>query len=170
MFSGQTGQDLEKAILTFHGQIRAIQSIARPEGARGRKSDPDWTRTNDLLLRRQLLYPAELPDQFLQKYKKPSDGWPLFSRGGQIRTDDLLLPKQARYRATLHPEILVKGFEERTTFPGRGTYVPRGVIGNHCQHKEQEPVRTDTAAAKLIQASTGGTQLSFYALRFVDLR
>ena len=24
--------------------------------------DPDWIRTNDLLLRRQLLYPAELPD------------------------------------------------------------------------------------------------------------
>ena len=33
--------------------------------------DPDWIRTNDLLLRRQLLYPAELPDHpFLgwQKY------------------------------------------------------------------------------------------------------
>ena len=26
--------------------------------------DPDWIRTNDLLLRRQLLYPAELRDQF----------------------------------------------------------------------------------------------------------
>lgn len=26
-----------------------------------KKSDPDWIRTNDLLLRRQLLYPAELP-------------------------------------------------------------------------------------------------------------
>jgi hypothetical protein len=26
-------------------------------------SDPDWIRTNDLLLRRQLLYPTELPDQ-----------------------------------------------------------------------------------------------------------
>jgi hypothetical protein len=25
--------------------------------------DPDWIRTNGLLLRRQLLYPAELPDQ-----------------------------------------------------------------------------------------------------------
>ncbi len=24
-------------------------------------SEPDWIRTNDLLLRRQLLYPAELP-------------------------------------------------------------------------------------------------------------
>lgn len=26
--------------------------------------DPDWTRTSDLLLRRQLLYPAELRDHF----------------------------------------------------------------------------------------------------------
>ncbi len=25
--------------------------------------EPDWIRTNDLLLRRQLLYPAELPVQ-----------------------------------------------------------------------------------------------------------
>ena len=28
-------------------------------------SDPDVIRTHDLLLRRQLLYPAELPDQKL---------------------------------------------------------------------------------------------------------
>ncbi len=28
-------------------------------------SEPDWIRTNDLLLRRQLLYPAELPVQLL---------------------------------------------------------------------------------------------------------
>ena len=28
--------------------------------------DPDWIRTNDLLLRRQLLYPAELPDRLLK--------------------------------------------------------------------------------------------------------
>jgi hypothetical protein len=26
--------------------------------------EPDWIRTNDLLLRRQLLYPTELPVQF----------------------------------------------------------------------------------------------------------
>ena len=26
-------------------------------------SDPDWIQTNDLLLRRQLLYSTELPDQ-----------------------------------------------------------------------------------------------------------
>ena len=29
-------------------------------------SDPDWIQTNDLLLRRQLLYSAELPDHFLE--------------------------------------------------------------------------------------------------------
>ena len=28
--------------------------------------DPDWIRTNDLLLRRQLLYPTELPDHFFK--------------------------------------------------------------------------------------------------------
>ncbi len=28
-------------------------------------SDSDWIRTNDLLLRRQLLYPAELPNHLL---------------------------------------------------------------------------------------------------------
>ena len=28
-------------------------------------SEPDWIRTNDLLLRRQLLYPAELPVHLL---------------------------------------------------------------------------------------------------------
>jgi hypothetical protein len=28
--------------------------------------EPDWIRTNDLLLRRQLLYPAELPIHFLK--------------------------------------------------------------------------------------------------------
>ena len=28
--------------------------------------DLDWIRTSDLLLRRQLLYPAELPDQFIK--------------------------------------------------------------------------------------------------------
>jgi hypothetical protein len=33
-------------------------------------SDPDWTQTNDLLLRRQLLYSAELPDRFLKRKAK----------------------------------------------------------------------------------------------------
>ena len=28
--------------------------------------DPDWIRTNDPQLRRLMLYPTELPDQFLQ--------------------------------------------------------------------------------------------------------
>jgi hypothetical protein len=33
--------------------------------------DPDWIRTNDLLLRRQLLYPTELPDLLKSgKYKR----------------------------------------------------------------------------------------------------
>jgi hypothetical protein len=32
-----------------------------------RLRDPDWIRTNDLLLRRQLLYPTELPDHFAQQ-------------------------------------------------------------------------------------------------------
>jgi hypothetical protein len=65
------------------------------------KCDPVWIRTKDLLLRRQLLYPAELRDQ--EKKKGMMLNHPL-CRGGRIRTYDLLLPKQARYRATLHPE------------------------------------------------------------------
>ena len=32
--------------------------------------EPDWIRTNDLLLRRQLLYPAELPVHFNSKVKR----------------------------------------------------------------------------------------------------
>jgi hypothetical protein len=60
-------------------------------------SGPNWIRTNDRLLRRQLLYPTELWGQ--NPVKK--------CRGGRIRTYDLLLPKQARYRATLHPEKTV---------------------------------------------------------------
>ena len=32
-------------------------------------SDPEWIRTIDLLLRRQLLYPTELPDRFLGRGK-----------------------------------------------------------------------------------------------------
>ena len=35
--------------------------------------DPDATRTHDRLLRRQMLYPAELPDQ----YGRPSPGVPM---------------------------------------------------------------------------------------------
>ncbi len=31
--------------------------------------DPDWIRTNGLLLRRQLLYPAELPDRIIKNRK-----------------------------------------------------------------------------------------------------
>ena len=34
------------------------------------KSDPDWIQTNDLLLRRQLLYSAELPGRNGSKIRK----------------------------------------------------------------------------------------------------
>ena len=53
-----------------------------------KKSDLVAIRTQDLLLRRQLLYPAELRDQ-----RKTTN---LFCRDSRIRTCDLLLPKQAR--------------------------------------------------------------------------
>ncbi len=42
--------------------------------------DPDWIRTNDLLLRRQLLYPAELPDQIFFMYSLPEPPFRYFSR------------------------------------------------------------------------------------------
>ena len=70
--------------------------------------DPDRIRTCDLLLRRQLLYPAELRDLNTPLNWKGQPrilDWPFFCRGGRIRTCGLLLPKQARYRATLHPVI-----------------------------------------------------------------
>ena len=35
-------------------------------------SDPDWIQTNDLLLRRQLLYSTELPDHFFRMAAKIS--------------------------------------------------------------------------------------------------
>jgi hypothetical protein len=41
--------------------------------------DPDWIRTNDLLLRRQLLYPTELPD--LLKCRKDKGMGNIFIRG-----------------------------------------------------------------------------------------
>ena len=56
-------------------------------------SDPDRIRTCGLLLRRQLLYPAELRDRFNQK--RGMIAHPP-CRGGRIRTCDLLVPNQAR--------------------------------------------------------------------------
>ncbi len=47
------------------------------------KSDRDRIRTCDRLLRRQMLYPAELRDR-------------IKSRGGRIRTCDLRVPNAAR--------------------------------------------------------------------------
>jgi hypothetical protein len=37
-------------------------SSLKSENSRKGVCDPDWTQTSDLLLRRQLLYSAELPD------------------------------------------------------------------------------------------------------------
>ena len=68
--------------------------------------DPEGIRTPDRLLRRQMLYPAELRDHY--KTEKTTPKLSFLCRGGRIRTYDLLLPKQARYRATLHPETYLK--------------------------------------------------------------
>ena len=57
---------------------------------------PGGTRTPDLLLRRQLLYPVELR---ALEGKAGNNG-----RGGGIRTHDPLLPKQMRYQAALRPD------------------------------------------------------------------
>ena len=58
---------------------------------------PGGTRTPDLLLRRQLLYPVELraPEGEIKEE---------IGRGGGIRTHDPLLPKQMRYQAALRPD------------------------------------------------------------------
>lgn len=36
----------------------------------GRLCDPDWIQTNDLLLRRQLLYSTELPGRFKNRAQR----------------------------------------------------------------------------------------------------
>ena len=57
---------------------------------------PGGTRTPDLLLRRQLLYPVEL-----RALEGDARG---IGRGGGIRTHDPLLPKQMRYQTALRPD------------------------------------------------------------------
>jgi hypothetical protein len=42
-------------------QARALQNKKAGQTSSGRPRDPDWIQTNGLLLRRQLLYSAELP-------------------------------------------------------------------------------------------------------------
>ena len=51
---------------------------------------PEEIRTPDPLLRRQLLYPAELQ---------------ALGRGSKIRTYDHSLPKRVRYQTALYPEV-----------------------------------------------------------------
>ena len=66
---------------------------------------PGGTRTPDLLLRRQLLYPVELRAVW-HKEKWPNK-WAIFFEGGRsggIRTRDPLLPKQMRYQAALRSD------------------------------------------------------------------
>ena len=53
--------------------VRSSKKTAESSASGGETSaetsDSDWIRTNDLLLRRQLLYPAELPNRWAQRYK-----------------------------------------------------------------------------------------------------
>ncbi len=54
--------------------VEVPKNIKAPKGNSSRLlkilCDPDWIRTNDLLLRRQLLYPTELPDHLFKKTSK----------------------------------------------------------------------------------------------------
>ena len=59
---------------------------------------PGGTRTPDLLLRRQLLYPVEL------RAVRAGRGRVACGRGGGIRTRDLSVPNRLRYQAALRPE------------------------------------------------------------------
>ena len=52
-------------IIRACGQARALLNAKAPH-YRARLREPDWIRTNGLLLRRQLLYPAELPVQYFK--------------------------------------------------------------------------------------------------------
>ena len=88
--------------------------------------DPVWIRTKDLLLRRQLLYPAELRDRYNQK--RGMIAHPP-CRGGRIRTCDLLVPNQARWPDYATPRTEVRyglnlvavgaGFEPAVQLPVR---------------------------------------------------
>ena len=100
--------------------------------------EPVRIRTWDRLLRREVLYPAELRAQNSWYYLRQRShklakkkGWLLipFSRGGRIRTCDLLLPKQARWPGYATPRRCFKniifslnnaesvGFEPTRQFP-----------------------------------------------------
>ena len=64
-------------------------------------SEHERIRTFDRLLRRQMLYPAELRDPIFQKkyfknVTKRNINEIFYCRGGRIRTCDLLVPNQAR--------------------------------------------------------------------------
>lgn len=72
---------------------------------------PGGTRTPDLLLRRQLLYPVELRADKLTPLGSRMEKWPTLwaiflwgGRSGGIRTRDPLLPKQMRYQAALRSD------------------------------------------------------------------
>ena len=76
---------------------------------------PGRTRTCDPLLRRQVLYPAELRahKELRQKQKGKSKCCSLFpsclclcvcGRGDWIRTNDLSVPNRAHYQAVLRPD------------------------------------------------------------------
>ncbi len=74
---------------------------------------PGGTRTPDLLLRRQLLYPVELRadghagGQGPAAHRQKAHEVGLLLRGGRsggIRTRDPLLPKQMRYQAALRSD------------------------------------------------------------------
>jgi hypothetical protein len=51
----------------FSGQPYLPQAKKKPALWRQTSCDPDWIQTNDLLLRRQLLYSTELPDHFTKE-------------------------------------------------------------------------------------------------------
>ena len=74
--------ELQKKDITIYEQRKHKKKPFRMKGLFG---DSVATRTQNLLLRRQLLYPVELRNHRLAP-----------CRDSKIRTCDLLLPKQAR--------------------------------------------------------------------------
>ena len=72
----------KKQIMVLN-RLRYIIGLYKKNGA------PEEIRTPDPLLRRQLLYPAELQ---------------ALGRGSKIRTYDHSLPKRVRYQTALYPE------------------------------------------------------------------
>jgi hypothetical protein len=81
-------------VLLFH----IAKSNKNPPGRVLKKSDPDWIQTNDLLLRRQLLYSTELPDLISELGRKDIVSDPIGEKMGGLFMVDKASSRWCRSR------------------------------------------------------------------------